>query len=97
MPTRKVVICDREFAPVMQAALAQAKVRPLVIDYDDRQFPQGGEPLSALDYEAFLAGGDAGVRLAHAGGRMGRDRAQLHLGHHRQPQGRGLLATAAPR
>jgi fatty-acyl-CoA synthase len=54
----KIVICDREFAPVMRAALAQAKVRPLVIDYDDREFPQAGEPLSAADYEAFLAGGD---------------------------------------
>jgi 3-(methylthio)propionyl---CoA ligase len=54
----KVVICDRELAPVMRAALAQAKVRPLVIDYDDPQFPQAGEPLSASDYEAFLAGGD---------------------------------------
>jgi fatty-acyl-CoA synthase len=54
----KVVICDREFAPVMRAALAQAKVRPLVINYDDPQFPQAGEPLSASDYEAFLAGGD---------------------------------------
>jgi fatty-acyl-CoA synthase len=54
----KVVICDREFAPVMHAALAQAKVRPLVIDYDDPEFPQTGEPLSAADYEAFLAGGD---------------------------------------
>ena len=55
----KVVICDREFAGTMRAALAQAKVRPLVIDCDDRQFPQGGEALSALDYEAFVAGGDA--------------------------------------
>jgi fatty-acyl-CoA synthase len=54
----KIVICDREFAPVMRAALAQAKVRPLVIDYDDREFPQAGEALSATAYEAFLAGGD---------------------------------------
>jgi fatty-acyl-CoA synthase len=42
----------------MKAALAQAKVRPLLIDYDDREFPQGGEPLAPLDYEAFLAAGD---------------------------------------
>jgi fatty-acyl-CoA synthase len=55
----KVVICDREFTSVMKAALALAKVRPLLIDYDDREFPQGGEPLSALDYEAFVATGDA--------------------------------------
>ena len=54
----KVVICDREFAPVMREALAQAKVKPLVIDYDDKQFPQAGEPLSGTDYEAFIAGGD---------------------------------------
>ena len=32
----------------------------------------------------------SGFRLAHAGRRMGRDRAQLHLGHHRRSQGRGL-------
>jgi fatty-acyl-CoA synthase len=55
----KVVICDREFAPVMREALAQAKARPLVIDYDDKQFPQAAEPLSGTDYEAFIAGGDA--------------------------------------
>jgi 3-(methylthio)propionyl---CoA ligase len=54
----KVVICDREFAPVMQAALAQASVKPLVIDYDDREFPQTPERLSTLDYEAFIAEGD---------------------------------------
>ena len=58
----KAVICDREFAAVMRAALAQAKVRPLVIDYDDQQFPQAGEPLPGTDYEAFLAGGDAAFR-----------------------------------
>ncbi len=36
-----------------------AKVKPLVIDYDDREFPQDGELLGALEYEAFLAEGDA--------------------------------------
>jgi fatty-acyl-CoA synthase len=46
----KVVICDREFAPVMQAALAQARVKPLVIDYDDPEFPQPAEALSYTDY-----------------------------------------------
>jgi fatty-acyl-CoA synthase len=58
----KAVICDREFAAVMRAALAQAKVRPLVIDYDDQQFPQAGEPLSGMDYEAVIAGGDPTYR-----------------------------------
>jgi fatty-acyl-CoA synthase len=58
----KAVICDREFAPVMRAALAQARVQPLVIDYDDREFPHGGEPLSGTDYEAFLGKGDPAFR-----------------------------------
>jgi 3-(methylthio)propionyl---CoA ligase len=54
----KVVICDREFAPVMREALSRASVRPLVIDYDDREFPPAGPALSSLDYEAFVAEGD---------------------------------------
>ncbi len=58
----KVVICDREFAPVMRDALALAKVEPLVIDYDDKEFPQPAEALSYTDYEAFLASGDPQFR-----------------------------------
>jgi fatty-acyl-CoA synthase len=54
----KVVIYDREFAPVMRAALASAKVRPLVVGYDDPQFPQTQERLADLDYEALIAEGD---------------------------------------
>ncbi len=56
----KVVVCDREFAPVMREALALAKVRPLLVDYQDAQFPQDAPALSELDYEAFIAGGDPG-------------------------------------
>ncbi|HEU0159224.1 MAG TPA: acyl-CoA synthetase [Hyphomicrobiaceae bacterium] len=55
----KVVIYDREFAPVMRAALASAKVRPLVVGYDDPQFPQTQERLADLDYEALIGEGDA--------------------------------------
>jgi 3-(methylthio)propionyl---CoA ligase len=54
----KVLITDREFAATVKEALAQANVKPLIIDYDDPQFPQDGERLSDLDYEAFLAEGD---------------------------------------
>jgi fatty-acyl-CoA synthase len=54
----KILITDREFAPVMKEALALAKVKPLVIDYDDLEFPQSGARLGALDYEAFIAEGD---------------------------------------
>ena len=56
----KVVITDREFADTMSAALEQAGVDPLVIDYDDPEFAQDGAMLGEIEYEAFLAEGDPG-------------------------------------
>ena len=56
----RVLITDREFAPTIKAALAMAKVKPLIIDYDDVEFPQSGELMGTLDYEAVLAGSDPG-------------------------------------
>jgi fatty-acyl-CoA synthase len=54
----KVLITDREFSSVMAEALALAKVRPIIIDYNDLEFPQTGPALSHLDYETMLAGSD---------------------------------------
>ncbi len=54
----KVLITDREFSDVMREALALAKVRPIIIDYNDPEFPQAGRALSNLDYETMLAGSD---------------------------------------
>jgi fatty-acyl-CoA synthase len=54
----KVLITDREFAGVMAEALALAKVRPIIIDYNDLEFPQAGPALSHLDYETMLAASD---------------------------------------
>ena len=54
----KVLITDREFAQTIKSALALAKVKPLVIDYDDTEFPQAGERLGTADYEALIATGD---------------------------------------
>ena len=53
----KVLLTDREFSPVIKAALAQLDTPPLVIDIDDPAF-EGGELLGELDYEALLAEGD---------------------------------------
>ena len=58
----KVLIADREFAPVVKAALEQSKVKPFVIDFDDLEFPQTNERLSSVDYDEFLAKGDPGFR-----------------------------------
>ncbi|MFN3868884.1 MAG: acyl-CoA synthetase [Hyphomicrobiaceae bacterium] len=54
----KVLIVDREFAPVIREALEIAKVKPLLIDYDDPEFPQTNERISYLDYEEFVQSGD---------------------------------------
>lgn len=54
----KVLITDREFAGTMAEALALAKVRPIIIDYNDLEFPQTGRALSHLDYETLLANSD---------------------------------------
>ncbi|POF31070.1 acyl-CoA synthetase [Roseibium marinum] len=58
----KVLITDREYAPVVKEALSIASVRPVVIDYSDPQFPQDGERLGTLDYEGFLQSGDPDYR-----------------------------------
>ena len=54
----KVLITDREFAPVIKDALALAKIKPFIIDYDDLEFPQTGELLGSVEYERFIAEGD---------------------------------------
>ena len=53
-----VVIVDREFMPLMQAALALATETPRVIKYDDPEYDGALTATDASDYEAFLASGD---------------------------------------
>ncbi len=55
----KVLIVDREYSKVMKDALARAKVKPFVIDYDDPEFGGAGERIGSLEYEEFLREGDA--------------------------------------
>ncbi len=54
----KALIVDREFAGVMAEALKLAKVRPLVIDYDDPEYDGPGERIGGVEYEALVAEGD---------------------------------------
>lgn len=53
----KVLITDREFSPTVKAALETASVTPLVVDYDDPEFPQDGACLGSLDYEVLVSEG----------------------------------------
>ncbi len=54
----RVLITDREFAGTVKEALSLCKNPPLVVDYDDPEFPQTGEMLGEIEYEAFIAAGD---------------------------------------
>ncbi len=54
----KAVIVDREFSSVMAEALRLAKVRPLVVDYDDPEYEGPGARIGAIEYEALVSEGD---------------------------------------
>jgi len=61
----RLVIVDREFSGVMAEALQKASVKPLVVDFDDPEFPDDapfgkGDPIGTLDYETLVTEGDAG-------------------------------------
>ncbi|OYX88557.1 MAG: acyl-CoA synthetase, partial [Xanthobacter sp. 35-67-6] len=54
----KVLITDREFSPVIKAALAICTRKLLVIDHDDPEYSGAGERIGRMEYEDFIAGGD---------------------------------------
>ncbi|MCT4654602.1 MAG: acyl-CoA synthetase [Cohaesibacter sp.] len=54
----KMVLIDTEFADVMKEALALADIDPVVVQYEDPQFPQTGPYIGELEYENLLSEGD---------------------------------------
>ncbi len=59
----KILIVDREFSGIVRDALAIARVKPLVIDFDDPEYAADapypkGPRIGTLDYEEFVATGD---------------------------------------
>jgi len=54
----EILIVDREFSKVIAEALKLAKVRPLLIDYDDPEYDGPGARIGSIEYEAFVAEGD---------------------------------------
>ena len=54
----EVLLTDKEFAPIINEALSLCKAKPLVIDVDDVLAPDG-ELLGEIEYETFLAEGNA--------------------------------------
>ena len=55
----KVLLTDREFSKLAKEALALAKIKPLVIDYEDPEFTGAGESVGSIEYEDFIAAGDS--------------------------------------
>ena len=58
----KVLFTDREFAPVIAQALKLCRQPPRVIDVDDAEVASG-DFVGEIEYEAFIAGGDAAFEM----------------------------------
>ncbi len=58
----KVLITDKEFSATVRQALAQTKMRPLVVDVVDRECEVSGERLGTREYEEWIAQGDPEFR-----------------------------------
>ncbi|MFN4228482.1 acyl-CoA synthetase [Parvibaculum sp.] len=54
----KMVFVDREFSGLVKEALTHAKVKPIVIDMDDKEYDGPGTRIGEAEYEDFIAGGD---------------------------------------
>ena len=55
----KVVLIDREYSLIMREAVARCSRDLLIIDVDDPIYTGDGNAIGSIDYERFIAGGDA--------------------------------------
>ena len=88
----KVLLTDTEFAPIVGAALQKLEQKPMVIDIVDPIGPGGAQTRRAR-LRSIPRRRRSRLRLAAARGRMVGDRAQLHVGHDRQSEGRRLPSS----
>jgi fatty-acyl-CoA synthase len=95
----KVLVVDREFAPLARMALTQCTVRPLLVEVDDPEASEAARANrleGALDYEALLAEGSPdfawtlpgdewdAISLNYTSGTTGRPKGVVY--HHRGAQ-----------
>ena len=91
----RLIIVDREFIPVLRAALAQSTNQPVVIEVNDSEAPSD-ETLNGMDYEALLREGSEefawpmpldewdAVALNYTSGTTGKPKGVVY--HHRGAQ-----------
>ncbi|KZL20799.1 Long-chain-fatty-acid--CoA ligase [Pseudovibrio axinellae] len=97
----KLVIVDREFSKVMSEALQLATVKPRVVLYDDKEFPQSAPEIGEMEYEELVESGTSdfkwqlpadewdAISLNYTSGTTGNPKGVVY--HHR---GAYLLAQA---
>ena len=103
----KVLIVDREFLDVIRAAIELSKVNPILVDYNDSEFPVSDELSGATEYESFLSEGsdefdwlmpedewDA-ISLNYTSGTTGNPKGVVshHRGAYLLAQGNALIAS----
>ena len=86
-----VILVDASLLPLLQKVRSQLTTVKHVIVMSD---VAAGSPPGVLDYETAAGDGAGAFSLARARGARCRG-ALLHLGHHRQSQGRALLPSVA--
>ena len=103
----KVLIVDREFLDVIRAAIELSKVNPILVDYNDSEFPISDDLSGATEYESFLSEGsdefdwlmpedewDA-ISLNYTSGTTGNPKGVVshHRGAYLLAQGNALIAS----
>lgn len=106
----RVLIVDREFSALVSEALDMMEgPKPFVIDYDDKEFPQTGPMIGSIEYEAFIAEGDAAhvwqgpddewdaISLNYTSGTTGNPKGVVyhHRGAYLLAQGNAITASMA--
>ena len=104
----KLLFVDKEFSALAKNAIQLMKgPKPIIVDYVDPEFPVDGGRLSPVEYEQFLAGGDAGfewltpvdewdaISLNYTSGTTGNPKGVVyhHRGAYLLAQGNVVVAT----
>ncbi len=103
----KVLIADREFLSTIRVALELSQINPILIDYNDSEFPINDELAGAIDYDSFLSNGDDqfdwlmpedewdAISLNYTSGTTGNPKGVVshHRGAYLLAQGNALIAS----